>query len=239
MYDYLILGNGYCGSRLIKKSPNAIVTSRQPKSKNIIHFDLNDQSTWQNLPKSKTIIWTFACKNEEVEFALYKHLKKITEQIIIYSTTSVYKHEFDNQVITESSELDFTKPRLVAEERLRSLGANIFTLCGIFGPKRDPKNWLLKGLIKNPNKTVNLIHVNDIVTLTLELADLGLKSKRINLCTGESDSWETLAKHYKFEFPQDLKAESISRKIIKSELLVALLKKNHSFLRATDFSSLS
>lgn len=239
MYDYLILGNGYCGSRLIKKVTNAAVTSRQPKSKEIIHFDLHDQSTWKNLPQSKVVIWTFACKNEELEFALYDHLKTIADQIIIYSTTSVYKHEYDNQVITESSELDFTKARLIAEEKLRSLGANIFTLCGIFGPKRDPKNWLLKGLIKNPNKTVNLIHVDDIITLTLELADLGLNSKRINLCTDQSDSWETLAKHYKFEFPKDIKTEAIGRKTIKSELLGPLLKKNHSFLRATDFSDLN
>lgn len=239
MYDYLILGNGYCGSRLIKKIKNGRITSRSPELSEQIYFDLNDKDSWSNLPEAKIVIWTFACKNQENEFRFYQNLLKKSQQIIIYSTSSVYKHEFDNQVITESTPLKLDNPRLIAEERLRKLGANIFTLSGIFGPQRDPKNWLLKGLIKNPQKTVNLIHVDDIITLTLELADLSLSSCRINLCSGTSDSWAKLAEHYAYRFPDELKEDTILRKTVKSEVLETLLGKNHSFLRATDFSSLS
>jgi nucleoside-diphosphate-sugar epimerase len=239
MYDYLILGNGYCGSRLIKTAKNALVTSRAPKDSNIVYFDLNDAGSWKNLPKAKTIIWTFACKNQVNEIELFKYLREISQQIIIYSTSSVYNHEYNDQVITESSSLNFDNPRLIVEEKLRELGANIFTLCGIFGPNRDPKNWLLKGLIKSPQKTVNLIHVDDIIELTIELSQLALKSKRINLCSGRSDCWDDLAKHYGYEFPKLIPENKTLRKTIKSELLESLLKKNHSFLRATDFSSLS
>ncbi|WDE97034.1 hypothetical protein PQO03_03565 [Lentisphaera profundi] len=239
MYDSLILGNGYCGSRIFTKSKNSAITSRTPKNEHMIHFELSDKSTWKNLPHAHTVIWTFSCKGLSEELEFYQYLKTISKQVIIYSTTSVYKHSVDQEIITESTALDFDKVRLRAEEKIRLLGANIFTLCGIFGPQRDPKNWLLKGLIKSPDKVVNLIHIDDIIELTFLLAKKNFSSCRINLCTGKNDEWQDLAKHYNYEFPRSTNKQAILRKTIKSEVLDDLLDKNHPFLRATDFSSLN
>ena len=232
--DFLILGNGYCGSRLAKNC-SALVTSRTPKNDKEIYFEINDKKSWNNLIKAKIVVWTFACKGEKVEEEFFNYLiENISNKIIIYSTSSIFVHNQDKQVINELTAINKQNPRACSEEHLRSKGAAILTLCGIFGPGRNPKNWLMKGLIKDPDKDVNLIHVDDIVELTISLSNVDIWGKRINLCPGESDSWRDLADFYSYEFPNKAIVTKKMRKTVRSCLLETLLQKSYCFLRVRD-----
>ena len=232
--DFLILGKGYCGSKFATKYSTK-VTSRTPTLENDIYFELNNINSWKNLPKANCVVWTFACKGDDIECEFFEYLlENISSKIIIYSTSSVYLHEFDEQIIDEKTSIKPDNPRAIKEEQLRSKGASILTLCGIYGPKRNPKNWLLKGLIKDPDKDVNLIHVDDIVSLTHQLSQKDIWGKRINLCPGESDSWNDLAAHYSYQFPANQVSNKKMRKTVKSCLLESILEKSYPFLRVLD-----
>jgi hypothetical protein len=224
-----ILGNGYCGSRLHEAMPGSIITSRKPVNQEMLYFKLDDELSWLNIPCSKTVIWTFACLNTPLENKFFEFLQNHCEKIFIYSTSSVYIHSHNEQIIDEGSELDMQRARTIAEEKYRSEGACILTLCGISGPGRSPLNWLKKGIIKNANKEVNLIHVDDIVEITKRLITEELSAQRINLVPGVTYSWLAIANSIDYEFNSEALSQKTSKKLIKSTILTEFLPKSYKF----------
>ena len=229
MSQVLILGKGYTGTRLKKAIGASLITTRNPSSEDDIYFKLEDVDSWANLPSGKQVIWTFACVNSDLENKFFHFLNDRSTNVYIYSTSSVYLHEYDQQHIDEESPLDLQRPRTVAEEAYRSAGANILTLCGIYGPDRTPENWLKKGLIKNVNKHVNLVHVDDIVDITKALLLHNLEGARINLAPGLAHKWQDLAVLYKYSFPASAYNQKIINKVITSCFLTKFLPNNYKF----------
>ena len=226
-----ILGNGYCGSRLHESIADSKITSRNPTHQDIIYFKLEDESSWLNIPHNTTVIWTFACNNTELENKFFSFLAEFSDKIFIYSTSSVYLHSNNGQVIDENSALVMERPRTIAEELYRSKGACILTLCGISGPNRSPLSWLKKGIIKNANKDVNLIHVDDIVEITKILTIHDLGKKRINLVAGTTYPWLEIAKSINYEFKSEALEQKPSKKLIKSTILAKYLPKDYKFTK--------
>ena len=81
--ELTILGNGYCGSRLYANHSNARITSRTPTLDEHIYFQLDDQTSWHNIPTSKQVLWTFACCNSDLENRFFTFLKQRCEQVFI------------------------------------------------------------------------------------------------------------------------------------------------------------
>tara|TARA_B110000503_G_scaffold64000_1_gene100934 strand:- start:1203 stop:1919 length:717 start_codon:yes stop_codon:yes gene_type:complete len=228
--ELTILGNGYCGSRLYANYDKAKVTSRTPTNDEQLYFKLDDQTSWLNIPPSKRILWTFACTNSPLENQFFGFLTQRCEQVFIYSTTSVYQHRFNGQIIDEMSAIDQTKSRAIAEENYRHQGACLLTLCGISGPDRSPANWLKKGRIKNANKEVNLIHVEDIVSITKILLRQELHGLRLNLAPGKTYSWRDIAHTVNYSFSSEALAQEASMKLIANTQLLKHLTKGYGFI---------
>lgn len=228
--ELTILGHGYCGSRLYASHPMAKVTSRKPTSNDQVYFQLEDPESWPNIPPSKQILWTFACTNSTLERQFFSFLKQRCEQVFIYSTTSVYQHTFNGQTMDEMSPIDDTKPRAIAEENYRQQGACLLTLCGIVGPDRNPINWLKKGRIKNANKAVNLIHVDDIVSITGLLLLQQLAGLRLNLAPAKTYTWSAIASAHKYAFSNEALKGPASMKLIQNTQLLNYLPHNFTFI---------
>lgn len=200
MSDVLILGGGYVGQRLADRL-NAISSYRTHDRSNgvqSVQFDLNDPTSWKNLPDVNTVIWTFPAKSLDHVKAFYKSKLSADKKLIVYASTSCYQTLTEDDLVTENHPLELSRDRVVGEEWLRDQGATILVLAGIYGPDREPINWLKKGRITTPDKRVNLIHVDDIVTITQRMIndDRHVRSERFNLADGQALHWKTIADHY-------------------------------------------
>ena len=169
--SFLILGCGYVGNAVKDQFPDARFTHR-----NI--FDLNNRKTWSSevlsVAPGGTVLWTFPAASTLEEEALAVELYETFFQglrVVVYGSTSAYRVQQEDEWVTEETELDLGQIRARTEEKLREKGACILHLAGIFGPGRDPLRWYERGLIQAGLSYLNLIHVQDIVSVTAQIAN--------------------------------------------------------------------
>ncbi len=196
---FLVLGAGYVGRHLLASSPNALGTHRQQAylGPTDIFFDLAKPETWDNVEAAnRHVVWTFPATPLELVEQFYATKLKQAASLIVLGSTSAYTVSMPDERITEETLLDFSQPRVVGEEWLRSQGATILHLAGIFGPDREPRRWLENGLIKNGRKKVNLIHVADIVDVMQAFARNPRPACRLNVSNGQAPLWKELVKRF-------------------------------------------
>jgi hypothetical protein len=192
-----ILGAGYVGQALLRRYPAAVATRRRATA-SMPAFDLHDSSTWDTPSLAqRAIVWTFPAEPVARVQSFYEtHLKKAAGLIVLGSTSAYLMQETAGSpiaTVTEQAPLDLTQPRVQGEEWLRRQGATVLQLAGIFGPGRDPADWLRKGLIRDGARLVNLIHVDDIVAVIAHLLAHPMPGERINVANGEPLPWRELA----------------------------------------------
>lgn len=198
-----ILGAGYVGEALQLRCPDAAATRRRPAPESTHHrFDLDDPATWDTPPLSgRAVIWTFPARPLDQVQAFYQRCLTQSTSLIVLGSTSAYRiaDEDSKRVVTvdEQSPLDLDQPRVQGEEWLRSQGATVLQLAGIFGPGRDPADWLRRGRIKDGAKVVNLVHVDDIVAVIAHLIASPAPGRRINVANGEPIAWRNLAEQFR------------------------------------------
>lgn len=201
MTSTLILGRGYVGSALTARIPHAEFTHStqlQAKATGSIYFSLEDRSSWRNLPPVDDIIWTFPAAPLDRVREFHQSTLQGCKRLLVYGSTSCYLTGEDDETVTEDSALNLSKERVQGEEYLRQNGATLLVLSGIYGPGREPVEWLRKGRIGSLQKRVNLIHRDDIVAISAYLlAENRLPSgERINLSDGQSCRWSEIAEHF-------------------------------------------
>ena len=82
--------------------------------------------------------------------------------------------EYPPPWIDESAPIDLTKPRVQGEEYLRNEhGAIVLRVAGIYGPGRNPLDWIRQGRVGPSRKYVNLIHVEDLAAICLAALEKG------------------------------------------------------------------
>ncbi|EMJ95273.1 hypothetical protein [Leptospira alstonii] len=81
------------------------------------------------------------------------------KNLILLGTTSIYKRVPD---IVESTPLIEDHDRFAVEGEWLRRGGKILRLCGIYGPLRNPADWVRKGLVKKCSRQLNLIHGDDV-----------------------------------------------------------------------------
>jgi nucleoside-diphosphate-sugar epimerase len=198
-----ILGAGYVGRALLQRFPAAVATRRTPASDlGLLAFDLQDRGTWRNPPLAgRAVVWTFPAAPLAAVQAFYEAHLNAAANLIVLGSTSAYlapeSAESPFVTVTEQTPLDMSQPRVQGEEWLRQQGATVLQLAGIFGPGRDPADWLKRGLIKDGAKLVNLIHVDDIVAVITHLLAHTRPGERINLADGEAPPWRELVARFR------------------------------------------
>lgn len=201
-----ILGRGYVGQALFNdlvEAHDVVLTSRQGKSQgegtlsDPLKFDLEQEETWDRILSADFIVWTFPAATTEggvtraLEFYGLLHSKNIPT--LVMASTSSYLTPEPDSLVDESCPLDLSQIRVKAEDHLMNEGCFLLVLSGIFGPGRDPAQWLKRGLVKNENQYINLIHIKDIAKIVLAWLHNPLTGLRLNASDGRHRRWHELA----------------------------------------------
>ncbi len=87
-------------------------------------------------------------------------------------------------------------PRVQSEEHLRNAyGAIILRLAGLYGPGRHVLNWIRRGKIKNTDRYVNLIHVEDAAALCLAALDQAEPGSSYIVADGTPQRWSDICRY--------------------------------------------
>ena len=205
----VVLGFGYTG-RVVhsigaSQGKAVHVTSRSPfnnlsgiPSEQCLRFDLEQPSTWLNIPPGADLIWCFPATPLEQVQAFTRTLDQPTRRIVILGSTSAYdtsrdSTEYPPPWIDESASIDRTKPRVEGEEYLRQHhGAIVLRVAGIYGPGRNPLDWIRQGRVSPSRKYVNLIHVEDLAAICLTAIEKGKPGEAYNVSDGAPHTWDEI-----------------------------------------------
>ncbi len=205
----VVLGSGYTGRLLHEMGTSqrrtVHATSRNP-SNNLeaipleqrLQFDLKQPSTWQNIPTSADLIWCFPATPLDQVQAFARTLDTSTRRIVVLASTSAYEvsdhsTEYPPPWIDESAPIDLTKSRVQGEEYLREEhGAIVLRVAGIYGPGRNPLDWIKNGRVGPSRKYVNLIHVEDLAAICLLALEKGTPGKAYNISDGTPRTWNEI-----------------------------------------------
>ncbi len=202
----VVLGSGYTGRVLHKTGTSqgwaVHATSRNPlnnlagiPSEQRMRFDLEQPSTWLNIPMGADLIWCFPATPLKQVQAFARSLDAPPRRIIVLGSTSAYdapsqSTEYPPPWIDESAPINLTKPRVRGEEYLRNdLGAIVLRVAGIYGPGRNPLDWIRQGRVGPSRKYVNLIHVEDLAAICLAALDRGQPGEAYNVSDGQPHTW--------------------------------------------------
>ena len=180
-------------------------TSRNPvtnlagiPSEQRLKFDLEEPSTWPNMPPGADLIWCFPATPLEQVKAFARTLDQPAQRIIVLGSTSAYEgsdhpDEYPPPWIDESSPIDLTKPRVQGEEYLREHhGAIVLRVAGIYGAGRNPLDWIRQGRVSPSRKYVNLIHVEDLAAICLLALEKGNPGEAYNVSDGAPHTWDEI-----------------------------------------------
>jgi nucleoside-diphosphate-sugar epimerase len=205
----VVLGSGYTGRVLHRMGTSegwtVHATSRNPL-KNLagvpleqcMRFDFEMSSTWLNIPVGADLIWCFPATPLDQVQAFARTLDAPPRRIVVLGSTSAYEvsdhsTEYPPPWIDESAPIDLTKPRDQGEEFLRTnCGAIVLRVAGIYGPGRNPIDWIGTGRVSPSRKYVNLIHVEDLAAICLLALDKGKPGEAYNVSDGHPRTWNEI-----------------------------------------------
>jgi len=205
----VVLGSGYTGRVLHRTGTSegwtVHATSRNPLNNLVgipsgqrLRFDLEQPSTWLNIPVGADLIWCFPATPLEQVQAFARTLEPPPRRIVVLGSTSSYdgprqSTEYPPPWIDESAPIDRTKPRVQGEEYLRNeLGAIVLHVAGIYGPGRNPLDWIRQGRVGPSRKYVNLIHVEDLAAICLLTLEHGKFGEAYNVSDGQPHTWNEI-----------------------------------------------
>ena len=205
----VVLGSGYTGRVLHRTGTSegwtVHATSRNPLNKlagipseQRLRFDLEQPSTWLNIPAGADLIWCFPATPLEQVQAFARTLDAPARRIVVLGSTSAYdapsqSTEYPPPWIEESTPINLTKPRVQGEEFLRTnCGAIVLRVAGIYGPGRNPLDWIRQGRVSPSCKYVNLIHVEDLAAICLVALEHGKPGEAYNVSDGQPYIWNEI-----------------------------------------------
>lgn len=202
----VILGSGYTGLWIRQlaqqqalpiyassRRPDLHLTYVEPEAR--LRFDLTEPATWPALPPDVDLIWTFPATPLEQVQAFASQYCNPSQRLVVLGSTSAYGTDRGHAEgiapwIDETSPLNASLPRVQGEEYLRRHhGAIILRVAGIYGPQRNPLEWIRQGLVCPTDKFVNLIHVEDLAQLCLLALQAGQAGETYNVSDGQPRRW--------------------------------------------------
>lgn len=193
----MVVGSGYLGAALAARRPDALHTSRRPDlrshERRWIVFDTAAPSTWDALrtARAAAAVATLPLRPESASGPVAELLLAVAPRLLVVGSTSAFG---DVAEVDDDTPLDPADERAAAEERLRRGGATVLHAAGIYGPGRNPLDWVRRGLIRDPDRLVNLVHVDDLARACLFLVDHFVPGRRCVVSDGTPRGWsEVLA----------------------------------------------
>ena len=250
----VILGAGYVARFLFpfasRRYAHVLATSRVPENhlshiapNRRILFALTQQDTWKNIPNETDLLWCFPAMplNLVQEFAAT--LDPPSRRLVVLGSTSAYdigsSREYPPPWIDESAPIDLTRPRVQGEEFLRiNCGAIVLRVAGIYGPGRNPLDWIRTGRVGPSRKYVNLIHVNDLATISLATLQHGTPGDVYNVSDGLPRTWADICRITEQRWsihPASSELSATPGKRILNNKILSLLQADHASLRHSDF----
>ena len=163
-----------------------------------LRFDLEQPSTWLNIPVGADLIWCYPATPLEQVQAFARTLNAPPRRIVVLGSTSAYdapsqSTEYPPPWIDESAPVNLTKPRVQGEEYLREHhGAIVLRVAGIYGPGRNPLDWIKSGRVGPSRKYVNLIHAEDLAAICLAAIEKGKPGEAYNVSDGLPHTWNEI-----------------------------------------------
>lgn len=203
-----ILGAGYTAKTLYplaeRRYTRVCVTSRDPE-RHLSHlspdqwitFDLARPDTWASIPPATDVLWCFPAVPIELVRQFADHALLGARRVVILGSTSSYREgattPYPPPSIDESTPIDLTIPRVQGEELLRTAyGAIVLRVAGIYGPGRNPIEWIKTGRVNRSRKYVNLIHVEDLSAVCLAALRHGQSGEVYNVSDGTPRTWNEI-----------------------------------------------
>ncbi len=204
----VILGSGYTARFLwplvADRSPKIFATSRTPEHHlsyvppvQRLRFDLSQPDMWKNIPRDADLLWCFPATPLDLVRQFAASLTGLNRRLVVLGSTSAYdlgdSQDYPPPWIDETTPIDLTKPRVQGEEYLRrEHGAIVLRVAGIYGPGRNPLDWIRTGRVGPTRKYVNLIHVEDLTAICLAAVERGTPGEAYNVSDGIQRTWEEI-----------------------------------------------
>jgi len=210
-HTLIILGSGYLGRFLAAEACShgraVLSTSREPDrrlrdvpSTQRLRFDLAQPDTWATIPADADLVWCFPATAVEQVQAFAKRLGAPPRRLVVLGSTSAYDGTEQSTVypppwIDESAAVDLRKSRVQGEEYLRTRhGAMVLRVAGIYGPGRNPLDWIRSGRVGSSRRYVNLIHVEDLASICLLALETGKPGEVYNVSDGMPRTWADICR---------------------------------------------
>ncbi|MCI5072914.1 hypothetical protein MRY82_08250 [bacterium] len=216
----LLLGKGYVAQAFAQRISddfpwiNLTITSREKPE--CVYFELEKQASWENITDEyDACVWTFPVYDLKLFQQFFNQKKSLFKKFILLGTTSSYNIDYDQQMIHEQSDLDVEHKRYAVEKYLLQHEGIILRCAGIYGPEKNPLNWVKQGKIKSPpQKYVNWIHVSDLVQFIVHAILYGKMGESYIAADGCPVQWQAFYDYYKVR-PVENKTNSkkLSKKI--------------------------
>lgn len=207
----LILGTGYTGHRIaalaMERGLAVLAGSRSPETR-LRHlapgcrvtFDLARPDTWAEVPERARVLWCFPAAPYEAVAAFAQAVGPRLSRLVVLGSTSAYDRGDGGRPspdtwLDESSPINRALPRVQGEEYLRlTHGAVVLRVAGIYGPGRNPLDWIRAGRITDRNRSVNLIHVDDLADICLLALERAGSGEVYNASDGTPRRWGEICK---------------------------------------------
>lgn len=203
-----ILGSGYTAKFLMplveQRYTHVFATSRNPDQhlghlmcNQRVAFDLTRPETWASIPRATDVLWCFPAVPLELVKQFAESSLFHARRLVVLGSTSSYDDgvaaEYPPPWIDETATIDLTKPRVQGEELLRTCyGAIILRVSGIYGPGRNPLDWIRTGRVNRSCKYVNLIHVEDLGATCLAALRHAKSGEVYNVSDGQPRTWNEI-----------------------------------------------
>ncbi|MBI3355729.1 MAG: hypothetical protein HY038_02950 [Nitrospirae bacterium] len=204
----IIFGSGYTARFLLplasRQYAQVFATSREPDkhlahvtSERRVRFDLMQQDTWTDILIGADLLWCFPAEPLELVQQFAASAQVSSRRIVILGSTSAYNvgnsQDYPPPWIDETAPIDLSKPRVQGEEFLRTnCGAIVLRVAGIYGPGRNPVEWIRTGRVSPSRKYVNLIHVEDLARICLVALERGKPGEVYNVSDGTPRTWREI-----------------------------------------------
>jgi nucleoside-diphosphate-sugar epimerase len=165
-----------------------------------------------------------------------------TRRLVVLGSTSAYdvgaSAEYPPPWVDETAPIDLTKPRVQGEELLRTAyGAIVLRVAGIYGPGRNPVEWIRTGRVNRSRKYVNLIHVEDLASSCLAALTHADSSRVYNVTDGHPRTWmdicQMVEQRWSIQSSDSQEANSTGKRVLNKRMC-ELLKLGGTGLRYRD-----